>query len=342
MPDARRHHSVPQFLLAGFAKAKKSVLQTRVLDKKDSKVFLASIRDVMVERDFHSIKMESGVVSLEGFISQIEAVAAPVIKKLIATETTTGLSGEERDTLAIFVALQLVRGTGHRAQFLHLAKEFKKVLEKRGFPVDDKIFAIPNIGTIKLEALHTIANSLPRYAEHLRNKNMIIFKAAAGHEFIIGDNPVTMDNHRERGFWGNIGLAVPGIQIYLPISSKLTLGMWCGDLVGEVQEIIDDVLIKKKHIETMALLGAGTAAQQAKKAVDELNSKMAPAVQLRKEVMAGGPVTTHPENMDRFNSMQVVYAERYLASANGNFDLAKRMLSEHPDMRGGGARGAVQ
>jgi hypothetical protein len=37
------------------------------------------------------------------------------------------------------------------------------------------------------------------------------------------------------------------------------------------------------------------------------------------------PVTLDSENIDRFNTMQVVQAERYLASARGYFDLAKRM-----------------
>jgi hypothetical protein len=36
--------------------------------------------------------------------------------------------------------------------------------------------------------------------------------------------------------------------------------------------------------------------------------------------------------------MQVVYAERYLASAGGFFDLPKRMLAERPGLRRGGGR----
>jgi hypothetical protein len=40
--------------------------------------------------------------------------------------------------------------------------------------------------------------------------------------------------------------------------------------------------------------------------------------------------------------MQVVYAERYLASASGYFDLAKRMLVERPELRLGGLRGDLK
>jgi hypothetical protein len=83
----------------------------------------------------------------------------------------------------------------------------RNVQLERGFPVDDERFGIPDAHEVKLQALHAIATTLPEYAEHLRGKDLLIFKAPAQCEFIIGDNPVSMDNHRDYGFKGNIGLA---------------------------------------------------------------------------------------------------------------------------------------
>jgi len=40
--------------------------------------------------------------------------------------------------------------------------------------------------------------------------------------FYLGDNPVlALNNTRDFGPYGNIGLAVPGIEIYLPLTSDL-------------------------------------------------------------------------------------------------------------------------
>jgi len=339
MTEPRRHHSVPQFLLKGFSQPRGRVLQTRVLDKMNSQVFAPSIKDTMVQHDFNAIKTEQGAMSLETYISQIESEAAPIIARLIQTETTAGLSEDERQVVATFVALQLIRGTGHRAQYRHLATALRKVLLERGFPVDDERFRIPDARDVKLQALHAIATTLPEYAEHLWGKDMLIFKSPVQCEFIIGDNPVSMDNHRDYGFKGNIGLAVRGIEIYLPISKRHTLGLWATDLAEEMRTTIADARNKRGQVAALALLGVGEVRVRARKNLVQLDAKLVTVERLLQEVEAGGPVTSDSENIDRFNSMQVVYAERYLASASGYFDLAKRMLVERPELRLGGLRG---
>jgi hypothetical protein len=241
----------------------------------------------------------------------------------------------------VFVALQLVCGTGHRAQYLHLIKSLHELLDQREVLTGDSSLEIPDAHTLKLEALRTIANSLPKYAEPLRNKKMMIFKAAPQNEFIIGDNPVTMDNQKDRGFLGNIGLSVPGIEIYLPISKHLTLGFWCPELITEVQTMAKDIRQMRKNLLAKIVLRSDSIAIEAKRTLREIEPKLAIAEKLHDEIQKGGPVTTYPENMDRFNSMQVFYAERYLASASGHFDLAKQILIANPDVRTRGARGTV-
>jgi hypothetical protein len=64
---------------------------------------------------------------------------------------------------------------------------------------------------------------------------------------------------------------------------------------------------------------------RARKNLVQLGAKLVSVERLLREAEAGGPVTLDSENIDRFNTMQVVQAERYLASARGYFDLAKRM-----------------
>jgi hypothetical protein len=295
----------------------------------------------MVERDFNAIKLGTEVVSLEQDISRIEYAAAPIVRRLIESETAAILSNDDKKSLSLFVALQLIRGTGHRAQHLDLAKKIRQSLIERGLPEDDTKFAVPDDHSIKLQSLHAIVNTLPEYLVHLQNKDMLIFKASPGHEFVIGDNPVVLDNQKSFGFRGNLGLALEGIEVYLPLSKNLTLGMWAKDLKSELREMIADVRGRQQQMKGRAVLGLGARQASAKLEMADLDDHIANANKLLQEVEASGPVHAYPENMDRFNSMQIGYAERYIASAGAKFELAKRMVAEMPEIGRQGARGSV-
>ncbi len=295
----------------------------------------------MVQKDFNSIETDRGTLSLEHFISQIESRAAPIVRRIIDTKAAGALSADDREILFTFVALQFIRGTGHRAQFQDIAGKLRDELERRGIPPEHNPIRVPDDKAAKLAALHGIATAIPEFSQHLRSKDIVVFKAPPDHEFIIGDNPVVMDNHREFRFGGNLGLAVPGIEIYLPLNAQLTLGLWAPDLVNDIRATIRSARKARDEQLVLRTLGAGTCYQQTVAFTQLLDSKIAYAENLLREVESGGPVLCDVDNMDRFNSMQVVYAERYLASASGRFDLAKRMLDAMPDLRDQGARGTV-
>lgn len=55
------------------------------------------------------------------------------------------------------------------------------------------------------------------------------------------DNPVVMKNSNDFGAYGNLGLAVRGIKIYLPLSSTLMLTMYC-------PSIREQMASQKQHI----------------------------------------------------------------------------------------------
>jgi hypothetical protein len=64
---------------------------------------------------------------------------------------------------------------------------------------------------------------------HLLDKSWILLAAAPGTVFWVGDHPVALANNVNPGdgIRGTLGLAVRGIEVYLPISSQLTLGCLC-------------------------------------------------------------------------------------------------------------------
>jgi hypothetical protein len=103
---------------------------------------------------------------------------------------------------------------------------------------------------------------------------MLNFKAPAECEFIIGDNPVSMDNHPDYGFKGNIGLAVRGIQIYLPVSKRHTLGLWATDLTEEMRTTVAVARKAREQVAALALLGVGEARVRAQKNLIQLDAKL--------------------------------------------------------------------
>jgi Protein of unknown function (DUF4238) len=55
----------------------------------------------------------------------------------------------------------------------------------------------------------------------------MLLRARAPESLYISDNPITLFNSKDFGFRGNLGLACFGIEIYLPLSSHLTLAIFC-------------------------------------------------------------------------------------------------------------------
>ena len=58
-------------------------------------------------------------------------------------------------------------------------------------------------------------------------------------------------------------------------------------------------------------------------------------VSMRDALLKGAPVLYSPANVENFNSLQVIWSERYIFSTANDFQLADAMLSEHPNLKKG-------
>lgn len=136
----------------------------------------------------------------------------------------------------------------------------------------------------------------------------------AGKRFYISDNPVTLNNRKTDDIVGNLGLQCYGIEIYLPLSSELTLHMLCSATL--------DVLSRG-----LALIeNAGPQS-----AYGPIDTK--PAREIVDAFATGNALTILPENVDFMNGLQVNYCSRFLISETDDFELVRRMLREFPRLR---------
>lgn len=110
---ARKHHTVPQFYLKGFAtKARQPQIGTVQLP--GDKRFVQSTSKASTHTDFYAIPgHEEGQDVFEKDLSRMEGEAATVIRK-ITEERVWPLPPDDRELLAAFLTLQFLRGPEQR------------------------------------------------------------------------------------------------------------------------------------------------------------------------------------------------------------------------------------
>lgn len=113
MGVSRRHHTVPNFYLKGFATAvSKPMIDAFSLE--DGTRRTISTRDATVRKNFYTLSGHpAGDDVFEKDLSDLEAEASAVIRK--AVDGTWPLSREDRDVLGTFLTFQFRRGPDARA-----------------------------------------------------------------------------------------------------------------------------------------------------------------------------------------------------------------------------------
>ena len=313
----KRQHYVPQFVLRRFADSEGKV---SVFDKRESRTFRGNVRKMLAENRMYDLDLGSSwFFSLEGSLSAVESAAAEVVNCIVTEGQIGFLSEEQKEKIAVFAAVQLVRvpSLPKQAQDLHAkmgtmladAGLPDKALQEQWEPMDD--------ATLKRFQFRTVTDSSRDLAPHLLNKTWILWESCDD-GFWISDAPVTRHNgtpHELPG--GNLGLSVRGVEIYMPLTPRLVLSFLCPSLNEPIVECHSVV----------------TRAQQLGHAVDSEDSD--PVGYLMDGICFGFPVPAEQDRVDHLNSLQVQWGERWLLGKSGDFSLAKQMLKENPKLRCG-------
>jgi hypothetical protein len=329
---AKNQHYVPRCLLRGFASASEKVW---VFDKQaDRHPFETSVKNVAAEKGFYNLETPSGMASLEPALARLEDLVAPILRRLREEHSLSSLTIEDRATLAFFAVVQLQRTQGHRAKFADMMKQLRDRLSEfgpipehtrdgRGHIVHAPLPETPH--ELRTLTLQMIA-SAQELAPLLMSKSLVLGQADPADHFYISDNPVAMHNMRKGDLFGNIGLAVPGIEITLPISSSLVLWWICPTyekLFRATSADIDERWSRSTLEERMRMWVRREKNRMFLRAVDE-----------------GTPLPWSVDNALHTNSQQVIHAERFIFSSKNDFALARDMIEKGHAARTG-PRGRV-
>jgi hypothetical protein len=319
--DVKKQHTVPRFLLDNFSfdnGGKANNLHT--FDKLSQRTYQQSVYDATTRNTFYNIEDHPEKHSLEPILGEIEAEASAVIRKIIEEESLGSLSEDEKIKLAIFVIIQ-------KSRTFHGLQSIKEVKNGLG----DKLLAIgvtpeqlpkligsqdePDLKNFFLEILLRHVN----HAEQILNKSWLLYRNNTDTPYYISDNPVTLHNNIDTGLYGNLGLAVKGIQIQLPISNKFTVAFVCPShekkaLLArkQLQFIVDNDPSKLIHVKSSKMV------------CDYANA-----------YTKGTLLDSSEESIKFLNSLQVIFSEQYVYCSKKKFDLINEMLKSDESLKTG-------
>ncbi|MBP2850466.1 DUF4238 domain-containing protein [Dickeya oryzae] len=320
--DVVRQHTVPRFLLENFAissEKKKRAKQVFALNKQTRHVIKMNVNDATVHSRFYNLHDHPKIVSLESLLCLYEGRGATVIRKLISTKNIWGLSEEERSVLARFVTVQRLRARGEYENQRHMAQGLYHAIKSRGIISEEveNYFKDGNFEqNIKGNFLNQIADCDFEMSIIL-GKEWILFETTPDRPFYISDNPVTMYNETEFADRSNTGIALPGIQIYLPLSTTLMLAMVCPSLNHKLKE--ERNLIYKcivNHLGGMQL-------------------NVFERLDFLKSMLDRRLVNIEDWRLKHLNNLQVWRAEHFIFSPLDDFERVKSLINDCPELVGG-------
>lgn len=323
MNQTERQHYVPRFLLKNFTSEKQD--HVFVFDKKEEKSFKTNVNNIAVEKNFYDIKIKGYNLTIEPSLAELENYAADVIKKIISSESLSSLKNKDYSILSLFIAVQYLRTYYLRINMSRMNKKLEKHLESMGVkPENVENFEQINEEDLKKHTVSMIINYSHEFSKLILEKEWILTKTDFSNPFIISDHPVTLANQYDHSPYGNIGFAVKGIEIYIPISDTLSIFLMCPSLARMIRK-------SKKQLEEIKKNNSFT--------INESTKNFKPLLNLYQALENNEILFSYPENVKYKNHLQIAYSNRWVFSSNGKFDLVKEMLEDNPDLKFGPSMG---
>jgi hypothetical protein len=326
---ARYNHCVPRFILENFAQDGK----LSILDKHTLKRFKLPPYRAMGEKDFNNVRVGDHVLSFENKFTYIEDRAAPIISEIVQKRSLASLSPMNEAVLHTFVIVQLLRSKRRRLDHAAVSAEIRRRWSEADLnPLKDKMV---DEEFEKFFALNFTFSKLDEFISPLVSKHSFLMIKDCKGDLYISDNPMVMHNSKQYGPYGNIGLAVPHIEIYYPLSHEVVLAYMCPLTMKETEEKLDgadrevDSLFSRLFMSPMGLSAANRLEIERSRA--EIQRAKSYYAMIKNERAA--PITS--ENLLFLNSLQTLSSYRYLACRTDDFAFAVKALSERPHWKQG-------
>lgn len=334
-PDNEKQHYVSEVALAVYAEGA-GQKKLCVFDKHAGRAFPAptAVEKLCKEGGFYNAEAAHGKVSLEKAFHHLEHEYRDIAAKVLAARSLAPLSAREFGTLVSFVCVQYLRVPRLRRAF----QEFTKLVADRARAIAPEAENLHEFelgeNELRLRHLETIAQGAVEGTRILAHYAWFIMEADPAQPLWISDCPVVMNND-EKSLYAGLGFAAPGIQIYFPMTPGLQLVCWHPIVAGRF------LIEHDKHKKTLGrlkgeyTLGLKSNKSLLKSTIDEMEALLKPISEMVTAIKTGGAVKASAENVLHYNWLQFQWSYRFILCTKGEFDMAAKMLREHPELRTG-------
>ena len=147
--------------------------------------------------------------------------------------------------------------------------------------------------------------------------------------FYLGDNPVVLQSTEHPDEAMEVGLDVPGIEVFFPLSPTLALYLPCPAISREIIDGFHTALA----MSSWPLARAALQSKGQRDAIQLADRAIASAGSLYRSLTHGISFAADPENVENLNYLQCAWASSALYSSQSDFSFAKRVLRENPGYR---------
>ena len=183
MSTAKRQHYVPRCLLKHFCADGQTI---NVTDLKTNKTYQTNITNVAQENRFYDFKTMNGDISLEDSFSGLEAKTAPIIDRIVSTESIAWFTDKDFQILEDFIVCQFYR-TRKTVNFV------KRVLLSDNIPLFDHFNAkgekVKTIYTNDIDIDDNVSRIMAYNVLHHMEHNDVVRDAIASMEWVLMKAP---------------------------------------------------------------------------------------------------------------------------------------------------------
>ncbi|HET7574975.1 MAG TPA: DUF4238 domain-containing protein [Sphingomicrobium sp.] len=300
---SKKHHYVPQAQLRHFASDAdgKSIW---VYDKGLDRSWVSSLLNAGSENDFNTVELKSGKWNFEDIFQDVDGRSARLISEVVSRRTLSWLTPADHAAMIDLFTTQMLRTRLARSTPQSLAIQMREMMRDIGIDPDaDPSLATPTEAVIRVGAVKSFLQR-DKVARSMVRLVPALFAAGDGHRFIISDDPVI----RRNAFpYGDHGLESHGIMVFLPIAADLSLVLLCPTIISRYEAV------EQADMER------------------EMRARM---LRYRDGFRTGTPVTIETGELKGWNRCQArSSASQLYASADEDFEVARALLAEQPELR---------
>ena len=307
-----------------------------MFDKHTDNIFQTNVRNIASQRSYYELEIDGEKVSLEENLTALEDTVASILDRVIREGSIANLVVSDRQWIALFAAVQFIRVEQFRVIARDLNKiQAEKITSMGGDPGEMQNFKRMNENDVKAFTVSFIPKGTELFSRLLLAKLWFLVPATHNDPFYISDNPVVRQNEQDHGPYGNLGFASQGIEIYLPVSSTLSLGMVDPVIFAPAGQAYENQ--KRLHAQLLTRRATTDGANYAEidAALKAGEAEIQRMEKYRNALQNGSPVPYSAEVVIRLNSLQVSHAARFVMSCKCDFSLAQRMIRDNDGYRRG-------